>query len=60
MRLGKNKKIAGVSSGLSGLTACVIFAVYGMTRTSLVAALEEEGFSVSALTVVDLSTETPL
>ena len=44
-------------SNWSGLTACVIVAVFGMARTSLVAALkeeEEEGFSVGALTVVGI------
>ena len=40
MKLGKNKMITGVSNDWSGLTVCVTFAVYGMARTSLVAALE--------------------
>ena len=33
---------ARVFSNWSGLTACVIFAVYGMARTSMMAVLEEE------------------
>ena len=48
---------------MSNLTAFVIFAVYVMARTSLVAALEDErheGFFVSALTVVGLATAAPL
>ena len=49
-----------MSNDLSNLTACVVFAVYGMARTSLVAALEEEEFLFGALTIVGLTTATPL
>ena len=52
--------IVGVSSDWSGLIACMIFDVYGMARKYLVAALEEEGFYVGALTVFGLATATPL
>ena len=44
-----------MSSNWSSLTACVIFAVYGMAHKYL----EEESFSVGALTVVGLATATP-
>ena len=51
-----------MSSDLPGLTACVIFAFYDMTCTSLVATLKDggRGFSVGAVTVVGLATAIPL
>ena len=44
---------------LAGLIACMVFAVYDMTRTILVAALKEEGLSVGVITFVGLATATP-
>ena len=49
-----------MSSDLYGLIAGVIFAVYGMARTSLVAGPEGEGFFFDALSVVVLATAPPL